>query len=1039
MASASTAFFGYIKIEDSPEPEVLAAEPTTLPVKLPAPIKTRDPENFLKRCSGLSKKTNHRCGVVIGKKSQKESHPTFLPTCSSHRDQQSLAGWCQFMCSDGERCGRLFRWRPPYFELCDDHQGHPDTPCYFLEQLPLELRHEVYRYLLPTESIGSSTAAVHREIDEDPFSTRMLNLRTNNRFLQQSPPSVSSGLAPPLVAAFPMRLTDLLLVSRQIHDEVEDLLFSIVTFKIDVRKDGAFMCGRRLLEPKRADGSSHMMAEEADKAKKKFLTSFSWASVKNYTVDILLENWGDAYPRINHGLNPPWDEEVEIYDIRGRQLILTLDVSLKEADYVSVVVSGILAKSKKLFKLQVRLGLDDFQWDEYEILSNAKLLFSPFERLRNVRQPSIGGVFDGRPNNNSVYSVIPGTSQIYSAPTGHYENCCSVPSMPTNKPMLVAGMPAFDAYAAEWKHQISSESSNAITEEPPIRKMFTEFRNFYSELATYVPDVTFRNGRHTFLHRARVAREQEDVVAFRGIRNELIHYWEAYKADEERKKREMVKRLGKLLESDMYPSHEWEDASPTRPRSPFGQTAQSPVLLDPDRMAQEGIPMTGNSGESRPYISDQQSVQLSQNLQSRQQEAQRQYAMRLQQQQPLGNLAASNMAARQGQQQCIMRVQQPQQQSQNHTSPLPPPPPPPPPPFPTQQRHMKNGSTSVPRRSHPTLSDYAFQHQQVLRAQAQAQQQAYRQPLHPRLTGKQQYQARQHALFQQSRHCFARLTRLKKEESTIRQQANQVLSSLRTKQNPADAAKLQHNYKLQAHGMTLAVLEAQRKYDEVERERRILEKCLSRTTNMVAGTQMNTVMEVGARKDQVLLDTSDFLQRKADKDSLGLKEEDKGDEEDGSNVLFDNEDLYSDPFHDDISARRTKEEEGAERGKRGRGSDSATTAVDTTIRTSDSCMGDKRPSSPRMAEEGLSRAQGGVEVDVDVPGPSATKRRRIDSGYYETMACNIHSSSNDERRQESEDRLRASQLQIQREWKGPSYMGKGKGKMQGNGDAEIAS
>ncbi|KAH8623703.1 arid-like protein [Alternaria alternata] len=860
----------------------------------------------------------------------------------------------------------------------------------------------------------------------------MLNLRTNNRFLLQSPPSVSSGLAPPLVAAFPMRLTDLLLVSRRIHDEVKDLLFSVVTFKIDVRKDGAFMCGRRLLEPKRADGSSHMMAEEADKAKKKFLTSFAWASVKNYTVDILLENWGDAYPRINHGLNPPWDEEVEIYDIRGRYLIHTLDVSLKEADYVSVVVSGILAKSKKLFKLQVRLGLDDFQWDEYEILSNAKLLFSPFERLRNVRQPSIGGVFDGRPNNNSVYSVIPGTSQIYSAPTGHYENCCSVPSMPTNKPMLVAGMPAFDAYAAEWKHQISSESSNAITEEPPIRKMFTEFRNFYSELATYVPDVTFRNGRHTFLHRARVAREQEDVVAFREIRNELIHYWEAYKADEERKKREMDKRLGKLLESDMYPSHEWEDASPTRPQLPFGQTAQSPVLLDPDRMAQEGIPMTGNSGESRLYISDQQSVQLSQNLQSRQQEAQRQYAMRLQQQQPLSNLAASNMAARQGQ----------QQQSQDHTSPLPPPPPP----FPTQQRHTTNGSTSVPRKGHPTLSDYAFQHQQVLRAQAQAQAQARQQAqqqLHPRLIGKQQYQARQHALFQQSRDCFARLTRLKKEEGTIHQRANQVLSSLCTKQNPADAAKLQHNYKLQAHGMTLAVLEAQRKYDEVERERRILEKCLSRTTNMVAmGTQMNTMMEVGARKDRVLLDTSEFLQRKADKDSAGLKEEDKGDEEDDSNVSFDNEDLYSDPFHDDISARRTKEEEGAERGKRGRECDSATTittTVDTTTQTPDSYMGDKRPSSPGMSEENLGGAQVRVEVGVGVPGPSVTKRRRIDSGYYEMMECNIDSSSNDERRQESEDSLRASQLRVQCEWKGSSYMGKGKGRMQGNGDAEIAS
>jgi hypothetical protein len=272
----------------------------------------------------------------------------------------------------------------------------------------------------------------------------MLNFRTDNRFLQQSPPSVSSGLAPPLVAAFPMRLIDLLLVSRQIHDEVKDLLFSIVTFKIDVRKDGAFMCGRRLLEPKRADGSSHLMAEEADKAKKKFLTSFSWASVKNYTVDILLEKWGGACPRISHGLHPPWDEEVEIYDIRGRYPIHTLGISLKETDYVSVVVSGILAKSKKLFKLQVRLGLDDFHWDEHVILSNAKLLFSPFERLRNVRQPSIGGVFGGRPNNNLVQFV----TQICCASTAHYGRCL-VPSMPTNKPTPVVGMPAFDAYAAE--------------------------------------------------------------------------------------------------------------------------------------------------------------------------------------------------------------------------------------------------------------------------------------------------------------------------------------------------------------------------------------------------------------------------------------------------------------------------------------------------------------------------------------------------------------------------------------------------------------
>jgi hypothetical protein len=866
----------------------------------------------------------------------------------------------------------------PYFELCVDHQGHPGTPCYFLKQLPLELRCEVYRYLLPTESIGSSTAAVHQESYDEPYI-----FRATNRPMLPPPPFVPSGLPPPLVAAFPMRLTDLLLVSRQIHDEVKDLLFSVVTFKIDVRKDGAFMCGRRLLEPKRADGSSHMMAEAADKAKKKFLKSFDWASVKNYTVDILLENSGDAYSHINRGLNITWDEEVEIYDIKGTDLMHTLEHLLMEADYVSVVVSGILAKSKKLCKLQVRLGLDDFQWDEYQILTNSKLLFSPFERLRNVRQPSIGGVFDGRPNNNSVYCVIPGTSQIYSAPTGHYENCCSVPSLPTNKPMLAANMPAFDAYAAEWKRQISSDSSTAITEEPPIRKMFAEFRNFYTELANHVPDVTFRSGKHTFLHQARVAREQEDVIAFRGIRNELIHYWEAYKADEERKKREMNKRLGKLLESDMYPSHEWEDMSSARPQSPSGQTAQSPVLLDSDKMAQEGIPMTGNSGETRSYTSEQ-------------------YVR-------------------------MMRVQQQKKQSQIH-APAP------------GYRHVANGSTSVPRRSHPTLSNYTHQHQQMLQTQQQAQQQAQQQIKLLQIQ-QQQHQARYHALSQQSRNCLAKLTELKNQKSTIRQRANQVLSLLRTKQHAANPATLQQIYKQQASGITLAVLEAQRKFDEIEREKRFLKKSLTATT-ATAGMPMNTMVEGGVKKDK-RADASEYLEKK---ESLGLmREEEQKEEEEDSPDTLDNEDLYSDPFHDNHMSVRATEGNATSETQWGFGSNSAATTIttttaaagDTTIQSSKFLAGVKRGGCHEVLEERVGEVELEVGGGVGVPGPSTTKKRRIDSGYRETMECSMHENSNDEWKGVFGGLEGVSQQHGGEEWKGLVYVGKGKGRMDDNGDAEI--
>ncbi|KAK1909311.1 hypothetical protein P3342_011390 [Pyrenophora teres f. teres] len=571
-----------IAIEDSPGTEPLLSEPTPSPIKF-ALVDPKDPEGFLKRCSGVLKKTSLRCSAVIGKKTHMNTHPTYLPTCSAHRDQRSLAGWCQFKPPNQERCGRLFRWTPPsYFELCAQHQGYPGTPCYLLKQLPLELRHEIYRYLLPTEPIGSSTITHHQEGSDEagPTGQRLVAVhRLPNLHLPQSRYHCK---APTSKCVFPTRLVNLLLVSRKVHDEIKDLLFSIATFKVDVRRDGTFMCGRRLLEPKRADGSSHVWAAEADDARNRFLKTFNWGLVKNYTVDILLENWVNAFL----GMGPAWDEEVEIYDIR---------------DYVSVVVSGILAKAQKLCKLQVRLCLSEFQWSEEQIFSNSRLLFEPFERLRNVRQVSLGGVFQGRPEDNSMLLVSPHAPYTRGLPDRL--ETCSVPSLPTNDPILVAGMPAFDAYVSDWKRKISSRSSTAVTEEPPIRRMFAEFRNFYTQLSSYVPDVIYRSGKHTFLHRARVAREQEDVIAFREIQNELVHYWTAYLLNEEDRKRKMNASLEDLLKSDRYPSHVWEDTSTRQMQLPSisstsstsTSSVQSPIRLDSNRMVNASIQMTGSS------------------------------------------------------------------------------------------------------------------------------------------------------------------------------------------------------------------------------------------------------------------------------------------------------------------------------------------------------------------------------------------------------------------------------------------------------------
>ncbi|KAF2106506.1 hypothetical protein BDV96DRAFT_507853, partial [Lophiotrema nucula] len=524
-------------------------------------IDPKDPEGFLRRCSGHNKKTKVRCSAIIGRNSQ-HTHPTFLPTCYAHRDQQSYAGWCQFIQSDGERCGRLFRWTPPYFELCPEHQGHPDTPCYFMK-LPLELRLEIFRYLLPTRPIDSSISPLHQDLAQPPIPPMPPAPGLHSHFISQPP------LRPKL---FPFPFLDLLLVSREICAEVKDFLYSTVPFTIDIRKDGTFMCGRRLLEPRRADGSSHFTVDDAEKVAKRFINSFDWAAVKNYNVDILVENWNND-PHMNNNLPADtWDEEVEIYDIR---------------DYVRVAVNGILAKSRNLCRLNVRVGFSKFDWGEDRLLDNAKLLVGPFERLRNVRQPRLLGVFDGTTRSSFMIHIpqLPNQDSSIRRTTP----LCSVPKLPVQSILAGPGSAAFDTYREKWERWVSHETSG-LPKKPPIEAMFTEFKDFYSRLSYLVPDITQRHGRMAFLHRARVARENEDVEGFRHLRNELIQYWNLYLDQEEQKKNEINARMSRMLDADVYPSHEIEQS----PRRRSMSSDDDCVILDVDKMTAQGIPMQVN-------------------------------------------------------------------------------------------------------------------------------------------------------------------------------------------------------------------------------------------------------------------------------------------------------------------------------------------------------------------------------------------------------------------------------------------------------------
>jgi hypothetical protein len=183
---------------------------------------------------------------------------------------------------------------------------------------------------------------------------------------------------------------------------------------------------------------------------------------------------------------------------------------------------------------------------------------------------------------------------------------CSVPPLPTLTPVVVPGMPDFDAYTTDWAHWMSSTNASPVTNKPPIRVMFTEFKDFYSKLSNVVPDVMYRNGRYAFLHRARVARENEDVESFRNLRNELIQYWYAYLEQEERKKNDMNGRLTKMLDTDIYPSHEWEDTSRSTPGRAFEKQKNTLSLDYPvqNAVSKQGVSLIGDPSQpSQSFVS----------------------------------------------------------------------------------------------------------------------------------------------------------------------------------------------------------------------------------------------------------------------------------------------------------------------------------------------------------------------------------------------------------------------------------------------------
>ncbi|UPX14035.1 uncharacterized protein EKO05_0004528 [Ascochyta rabiei] len=417
------------------------------------------------------------------------------------------APWCQCQTSEGYSCDRPCRWNPPSIHPHLTRCQHIDrnAPCHFLK-LPTELRQEIFKYLMPTREI-------------DPLAI----------YQSRSQTQPSTGSEDLLRTVFPMPLLSLYLgFNREVYEEVKDVFYSTATFTIDVSRDGVMLCGRRILVPNGPDGSRHYSPGQV--GADRFIRNFAWAAARNYTVIITVElKLNGRWAHRRRGVVDDWDEEVEIYDIR---------------DFVAVVISGVLAKSRLLRSLQVRVNLKKFYWAPNLVISVTKLLVGPFERLRCVQKPRLMGTFCGD-----------ALAELYAQrhrPGNDKHNRCITPTLPNPSPIMGPGMAGFDFYAAEWECQLSLEAPSKILNKSPMTQLFMEFRAFYNSLANIMPHIVGCRSKG-YLHRARVAREHEDIAAFRAVRAELVQHWHHYLAQQEFQRAKINASLQRMIRADVYP------------------------------------------------------------------------------------------------------------------------------------------------------------------------------------------------------------------------------------------------------------------------------------------------------------------------------------------------------------------------------------------------------------------------------------------------------------------------------------------------------
>ena len=106
-------------------------------------------------------------------------------------------------------------------------------------------------------------------------------------------------------------------------------------------------------------------------------------------------------------------------------------------------------------------------------------------------------------------------------------------------------MAEFDSLAEEFAQRLSSRTPPTGPSVKPVATLFKDFKTLYERLQRLTPQ-TVRHGENCFLHRARVAREQDDIKGFKAVAADLMAFWRDRLQQQETERKKLDEALQQM-------------------------------------------------------------------------------------------------------------------------------------------------------------------------------------------------------------------------------------------------------------------------------------------------------------------------------------------------------------------------------------------------------------------------------------------------------------------------------------------------------------